>query len=313
MKILVTGGGGFIGSHLVEALVARGDEVRVLDDFSTGKKANIEHLLDRVDLIEGSLTSFHDCATATEGMSFVLHQGAIPSVPRSIAEPFRTNKTNVTGTINLLDAARSNSIKRVIYASSSSVYGDSPMLPKVETMPPNPKSPYALQKYAAEAYMRMYHQFHGLETISLRYFNVFGPHQDPEGGYAAVIPKFITAMLKGESPLIHGDGQHARDFCYIDNVVSANLLALEASEKACGQTFNIACGDMITLGTLVDEINAILGTEIKPTHGPERAGDVQLSKADVTQAKEMLGYEPSFAFLYGLGRTVRWYLDEHNK
>jgi len=302
---LVTGGAGFIGSHIVDRLVQDGEKVRVLDNFSTGKRANIEHNLGEIDLINGSLTDMGTVRRAVEGVDYVLHQGALPSVPRSVNDPIGSNDANINGTLNLLVAARDAGVKRLVFASSSSVYGDSPSLPKHERMPPDPLSPYALTKLAGECYCRLFTDLYGLETVSLRYFNVFGPRQDPESQYAAVIPKFIKCMLKGERPVIYGDGLQSRDFTYVENNVEANILACSAP-RAVGEVMNIACGDRFSLSELVDIINRILGTSIKPVFEPARPGDVKHSQADISKARELIGFEPKVGFVEGLERLVGW-------
>lgn len=303
---LVTGGAGFIGSHIVDRLVQLGHKVRVLDNFATGKMANIEHNLDKIDLITGSIVDMDTVLRAVEGVDFVLHQAAIPSVPRSVDDPISSNEANITGTLNVLVAARDAGVKRVVYASSSSVYGNTPTLPKVETMPTDPLSPYALTKLAGEYYCRMFTSLYGLETVSLRYFNVFGPRQDPQSQYAAVIPKFLALMLEDKQPVIYGDGLQSRDFTYVANNVTANLLACEAP-GAAGQVFNIACGESYTLLDLVDSLNSILGKSIKPIMEPERAGDVKHSLADIEKARNVLGFAPEIGFHEGLERLVRWF------
>jgi len=302
---LVTGGAGFIGSHIVDRLVQNGEKVRVLDNFSTGKRANIEHNLGEIDLINGSLTDMGTVRCAVEGVDYVLHQGALPSVPRSVNDPIGSNDANINGTLNLLVAARDAGVKRLVFASSSSVYGDSPSLPKHERMPPDPLSPYALTKLAGECYCRLFTDLYGLETVSLRYFNVFGPRQDPESQYAAVIPKFIKCMLKGERPVIYGDGLQSRDFTYVENNVEANILACSAP-RAVGEVMNIACGDRFSLLDLVDIINRILGTSIEPVFEPARPGDVKHSQADISKARELIGFEPKVGFVEGLERLVGW-------
>jgi UDP-glucose 4-epimerase len=303
---LVTGGAGFIGSHLVGALLARGHQVRVLDDFSTGRMECLAPYRDRIELMTGSILDGPTVASAVRGVAAVLHQAAIPSVPRSIQDPLRSHEANATGTLRLLLAARDAGVKRVVYASSSSVYGDTPVLPKVETMPPQPRSPYAVSKLAGEQYMRVFALLYGMETVSLRYFNVFGPFQDPTSQYAAVIPRFVTAMLRGERPTIYGDGLQSRDFSYIENVVHANLLALEA-EGLAGQAVNVATGKRHTLLDLVATLNELLGTRIAPLHTDPRPGDVRHSLADTRAAAALLGYAPQVDFAEGLRRTVEWY------
>jgi len=303
---LVTGGAGFIGSNLVEALVERGESVRVLDNFATGKRENIAPVLGEIELIEGSLSDLDACRRACDDIDFVLHQGAIPSVPRSVADPVGSHDANVTGTQMILLAARDKGVKRLVYAASSSAYGNTPVSPKVETLAPMPLSPYAAQKLAGEYYCRVFSEVYGLETVSLRYFNVFGPRQDPESQYAAVIPKFITCMLHGESPPVYGDGTQSRDFTYVANNVEANLLACNAP-RASGEVINIACGESIGLIGLIGLINDILGTNLKPDFKPARVGDVKDSLADMRKARELLRYSPKVSFSEGLKKTIEWF------
>jgi len=304
---LVTGGAGFIGSNIVEALVKRGERVRVLDDFSSGKRENIDPWADQIEIVEGSIVDPQTCARSVEGVDFVLHQGAMPSVPKSVELPAESNAANVAGTLNVLIAARDAKVKRVVYAASSSAYGDTPTLPKVETMPANPMSPYAVQKYTGEMYMQVFHAVYGLETVCLRYFNIFGPRQDPSSQYSAVIPKFICAILEGQAPTIFGDGKQSRDFTYIDNVVEANIMACHADSKCAGKLVNMACGERIDLNELAKVINQSLGTDLTPVHEPERVGDVKHSLADIAAAKEFIGYEPKVKFAEGIARTIDWY------
>ena len=303
---LVTGGAGFIGSHIVEELVRRRERVRVLDNFSTGRRENLAPFLEHVELVEGDLRDLSTVRRVAEGVDYILHQAALPSVPRSIADPLASNDSNVTGTLHLLIAARDAGVKRVVYASSSSVYGDNPTLPKREDMSPAPKSPYAVSKLAGEYYCRVFAQVYGLETVCLRYFNVFGPRQDPASQYAAVIPKFITALLRDEPPTIYGDGHQSRDFTYVSNVVRANLLAATAPDVS-GRVFNVACGERYTVLDLVAVLTEILGTHITPVHTAPRPGDVRHSLADITAAREALGYRVEVNFHEGLRRTVAWY------
>lgn len=305
---LVTGGAGFIGSNISEELVKRGEKVRILDNFSTGKRENIVKFKDSIELIEGDLGNLEVVKRAMIGVDFVLHQGALPSVERSIEEPLTTNKVNILGTLNVLLAACEAKVKRVIYASSSSVYGDTRTLPKKEVMKTSPQSPYAVTKLIGEEYCRIYYSIYGLETVCLRYFNVFGPRQDPSSQYAAVIPKFITLMLRGESPPIYGDGEQSRDFTFIDNVVKANLEACEA-KGVSGRAFNIACGKSISINNLVQRLNRILKTRIEPTYQSPRKGDVRHSWADISQARKILHYSPEVGFAAGLEKTVRWFRD----
>jgi len=308
MKYLVTGGAGFIGSNLVKKLLEIGEDVRILDNFATGKRENVLPLINNphLTLIEGDLRSFHIVRTAVKGVDYILHQGALPSVPRSINDPITTNDVNILGTLNILEAAKEFGVKRVVCASSSSIYGNSETLPKIETMPVNPMSPYALTKYAQERYCQIYYNLYGLETVALRYFNVFGPKQDPTSQYSAVIPKFIKLMREDKEPVIYGDGTQSRDFTYVDNVVYANLLACNA-EKAAGEVINIACGESYTLRDLVKMINEILGKNIEPKFAPERPGDVKHSWAGIDKAKELLGYGVKVDFKEGLARTIEFF------
>ncbi|MCK6549999.1 SDR family oxidoreductase [Myxococcota bacterium] len=310
---LVTGGAGFIGSNLVEALLARGEKVRVLDDFSTGKRDNLAPFAGRFELIEGSVARLEDCQRAVAGVDYVLHQGALPSVPKSVELPRESNEVNVGGTVNMLVASRDAKVKRFVFAASSSAYGDTPTLPKIETMTPTPKSPYAIQKFAGELYCRTFFENYGLETVALRYFNIFGPRQDPTSFYSAVIPKFITAYLQGEAPTIFGDGSQSRDFTHIDNVVHANLLACTAGPKAAGQVMNIAVGERIDLNDLARLIREALGKTQPPTYAPVRAGDVAHSLADIQLAKDLIGYEPVVSFAEGIKRTIAWYQAQAKK
>jgi nucleoside-diphosphate-sugar epimerase len=312
-RYLVTGGAGFIGSNLVEALLERGHAVRVLDNFSTGKRENLAAFVDDIDLVEGDLTDPADVRRAANGIDVVLHEGAIPSVPRSIEDPITSNKANVTGTLNLLVAARDAGVRRVVYASSSSVYGDQAVdRAKVETMLPMPISPYAVDKLSGEHYCQVFHAAYGLETVALRYFNVFGPRQDPSSTYAAVIPKFITALLRGEAPTVYGDGEQTRDFTYVGNVVEGNLLAATApAEKAAGQVMNLATGDQTSLNELVDLLREFTGCDVAPVYLDPRPGDIKHSLADVSKAGERLGYETIVPFREGLRRTVAWYTERY--
>ena len=306
MRVLVTGAAGFIGSHLAEALRDRGDDVRVVDNFATGRRGNIALLGDDVELVEGDLRSYERAHAAVRGCEVVFHQAALGSVPRSVQDPLTTNAANVTGTLNVLLAARDAGVRRVVFASSSSIYGRNPELPKREDMRPLPMSPYAVSKLAGETYCQSFSEVFELETVALRYFNVFGPRQDPSSQYAAVIPLFINALASGEPPVVHGDGSHSRDFTYIENVVAANLLAAD-NDAAVGQTFNVACGERYTLNDLVANLQDIIGTDVSATHGPTRPGDVPHSHADITRARETLGFEPHVGFREGLERTVRYF------
>jgi len=305
-KYLVTGGCGFIGSNIAEYLVAQGHEVRILDNLTTGKRENIASFAQHVEFIEGSLLNKAVVEKAVRGVDYVLHQAALPSVPRSIEDPETSNRVNVEGTVILLRACTQAGVKRVVYAASSSAYGDQPTLVKSENLLPRPKSPYAVSKLAGEYYMQAFSACYGLETVSLRYFNVFGPRQDPTSQYSAVIPKFITAMLRGQRPTIYGDGTQTRDFTFVLNNVLANIAAAEAPGVS-GRVFNIACGTSYSLLDLVSEINAILGTSIEPEFAPPRAGDVRHSLADISAAQEALGYKVVVDFREGLRRTIEWY------
>jgi UDP-N-acetylglucosamine 4-epimerase len=303
---LVTGGAGFIGSHLVETLLAREQRVRVLDNFLTGKRENLASFLGRFELVEGDLRDPDACGRAVKGIDYVLHQAALPSVPRSVADPFTTDEINVRGTLNILWAAARAKVKRFTFASSSSVYGEEPGLPKREGAEGKPLSPYAASKWAGEKYLQVFSCTYGLETVSLRYFNVFGPRQDPASQYAAAVPLFITQILRGESPTVFGDGEQSRDFTYVANVVEANLLACTAA-GAAGGVFNIACADRITVNTLIDKINGILGKSVSPIYEDPRPGDIKHSFADISAAERGLGYRPSIGFEEGLKRTISWY------
>ena len=302
MKVLVTGGGGFIGSHLVDRLLREGHDVRVLDSFATGRRENLAHVAGEVDLVEGDVQSYERVANATRGCQLILHQAALPSVPRSVQDPLMSNAVNVTGTLNVLLAARDAGVERVVYASSSSVYGANPALPKREDMPVAPISPYAVAKFAGESYCRSFSQVYGVEGVALRYFNVFGPRQDPNSQYAAVIPRFLEAAAARRSVTIFGDGEQSRDFTYIDNVVDANLLAMSGRAPG-GGVFNVACGERVTLNEVVVEIGALLNLTVDVEHAEPRTGDVRHSLADISRATEILGYRPSIGFGEGLRRT----------
>jgi nucleoside-diphosphate-sugar epimerase len=308
-RVLVTGGGGFIGSHLVSRLAAEGYEVRVLDNFATGRRENLAGLGSEVELVEGDLQSYERVHTAVRECEVVFHQGALPSVPRSVGDPLTTNAVNVIGTLNVLLASRDSGVRRIVFASSSSVYGATPELPKREDLPVAPISPYAVTKLAGESYCRSFSEVYGLETVTLRYFNVFGPRQDPLSQYAAVIPRFIAAGLSGVEMTIYGDGEQSRDFTYIDNVIEANILAMR-SASAAGQVFNAACGERITVNRLVEELGAILGTEVAARHVAPRAGEVQHSRADLSRAAEQLGYKPTVPFAEGLARAVAYFREQ---
>jgi UDP-glucose 4-epimerase len=303
---LVTGGAGFIGSHLVEALVARGDRVRVLDNFSTGALANLETVLRRVKILEGDITDLAVVRAATAGADVVFHQAALASVPRSVADPLATHRACVDGTLNVLLAARDAGVRRVVYAASSSAYGNTARLPKSEEGPTAPLSPYAVAKLAGEQYCAAFSEVYGLETVRLRYFNVFGPRQAPDSPYAAVIPLFLQALSAGRSPVVHGDGEQSRDFTYVADVVQANLRAATAAGVS-GRVYNVACGRRTSLLELVGHLNELLGTQIQPTHGPARAGDVRHSQADIERARRELGYEPTTDVAAGLRNCVEWW------
>jgi len=301
---LVTGAAGFIGSNIVEELVRRGQSIRALDNLSTGKRSNLEPFLSNIDFVEGDVTDSSLLAEAMRGVDYVLHQAALPSVPRSVADPLTSHEINATGTLKVLLAARDAGVKRVVYASSSSVYGNSPTMPKHEEMPTQPLSPYAVNKLAGEEYAKVFAHLYDLPTVSLRYFNVFGPRQDPHSAYAAVIPAFIAAMLENRRPTIYGDGAQTRDFTYVSNVVNANLLACESS-KADGMALNVACGESFSLLDLAHHINRLLGTNIEPLFEPERKGDVKHSLAAIEKARESLGYKAQTSFHEGLDLTLR--------
>ncbi len=302
---LVTGGAGFIGSHLAEELTRRGERVRVVDNLSTGRRANLAHL-PSVEFLEGDLADLDVARRAVEGVDFVLHQAAIPSVPRSVENPIASNRANIDASLNVLVAARDAGVKRLVYAGSSSAYGNSATLPKVETMPTAPRSPYALQKLVAEQYCQLFTQLYGLETVTIRYFNVFGPRQDPSSPYSGVISLFIKALCEGRQPRIHGDGEHTRDFTYVANVVDGVLRAC-AAPGASGEVINVAVGDRISLNQLFRAVRDLTGAAIEPLYGPPRVGDVKDSQADISKARHLLGYEPLVRFEEGLSRTVAWY------
>jgi len=303
---LVTGGAGFIGSHMVDALLDAGHHVRVVDNFSTGKRDNLAHVMDRIDLHEISITDLDALKQAMQGVDYVFHFAALASVPRSVDDPLGSNEHNVTGTLNVLISARDAGVKRVVYAGSSSAYGDLESEFKSEDMPPRPLSPYAVAKLAAEQYCHVFTTVYGLETVTVRYFNVFGSRQDPLSAYAAVIPKFVTAMLDDQPPMVEGDGLQSRDFTFIENVVHGNLLACH-TEGVAGETFNIACGGRIDLLSMIDLINKHMGKQIAPVFTDPRPGDVRHSRAAIDKARQMLGYEPIVSFEDGLARTLDWY------
>ena len=302
---LVTGGAGFIGSHLSEELVRRGHRVRVADSLITGKRSNLDHV-PGVEFMQGDLADLDFARRAVNGCEFVLHQAAIPSVPRSVADPITSNRANVDATLNVLVAARDAGIRRLVFAGSSSAYGDTPTLPKHEQMPVNPLSPYALQKVVGEQYLQMFTRLYGLETVSIRYFNVFGPRQDPSSPYSGVISVFATALLENRSPKIYGDGEQTRDFTYVANVVDGVLRACEAT-GASGQIINVATGGRISLNQLYETMRGLVGASARPSYVDARAGDVRDSQADISKARELLGYEPIVSFEEGLRHTVAWY------
>lgn len=304
---LVTGGAGFIGSNFVHRLAAEGRPIRVLDNFSSGRRENLAGLEDRIELIDGDLRDRATVARALKDVQFVIHFGAMPSVIRSVEDPWSANDVNINGTLNLLLAARDAGVDRVVFSSSSAIYGNDPVLPKHEHMLPAPLSPYALHKLAGEHYMRMFHELYGLKTYSLRYFNVFGPRQNPKSDYAAVIPLFINAVLNDRAPVLHGDGGQTRDFTFVDDIVAANLACCEAPEAAAGGVLNVAWGNRISIKELALLIARILGKNIEPKHEPARAGDVRDSQADASRARAMIGWEPKVTFEEGLRRTIAWY------
>ncbi len=304
---LITGIGGFIGSSIARALLARGEQVRGVDNFATGKRENIAEILDRIDFREADILDLDAMHKACAGVDFVFHEAAIPSVPKSVLDPLGSNRANVDGTVNVLVAARDAKVKRVVYAASSSAYGDTPTLPKHEQMKPDPISPYAVAKLASEQYMISFYRCYGLETVCLRYFNIFGPRQDPSSPYSGVLAKFITQMLRSEQPTIFGDGEQSRDFTYIDNAVEANLLACKAPEAAAGQVFNVATGRRVTLNETFKLLQGMTSYHGSVNYGPERGGDIKHSLADISKAEAGLGYKPVVDFEEGLRRTVEWY------
>jgi nucleoside-diphosphate-sugar epimerase len=302
---LVTGGAGFIGSHLCEELTRRGDRVRVADSLVTGRRSNLDHL-PSVEFLEGDLADLDFARRATQGVDYVLHQAALPSVPRSVKDPVTSNRANVDATLNVLVAARDAGAKRLIFAGSSSAYGNTATLPKHEEMPSSPLSPYALQKVVGEQYLQMFTTLYTLETVTIRYFNVFGPRQDPGSPYSGVISLFATALLENRAPTIYGDGEQTRDFTYVANVVDGVLRACQAP-GAVGRVINVATGSRVSLNQLFETMRRLIGVDVTPLYGPPRAGDVQDSQADISRAREILGYEPSVTFEEGLRRTVDWY------
>ena len=305
---LVTGGAGFIGSHLTEELIRRGEQVRVVDSLITGHRKNLAHL-SGIDFREGDLADLAIAKHAVEGVDYVLHQAAIPSVPRSVEDPITSNRANIDSTLNVLVAARDAGVKRVVYAGSSSAYGNTPTLPKHEDMPANPLSPYALQKLVGEQYMQMFTTLYGLETVTIRYFNVFGPRQDPSSPYSGVISVFARALLENKAPTIYGDGEQTRDFTYVANVVDGVLRAVKAP-GASGQVVNVATGSSISLNKLFTSMRSLIGSQVDVAYGPPRNGDVRDSLADITRARTLLGYEPVVSFEAGLKKTIDWYREQ---
>lgn len=310
-KVLVTGGAGFIGSHLVDGLLAKGYKVRVLDNFTTGKKRNLSSTLSDIELITGDIRDEEAIKQAVLGVDFVLHQAALGSVPRSIDDPLTTHECNSTGTLKLLLAARDAGVQRLVYASSSSVYGNTPSLPKIETMPPSPRSPYALSKLSGEIYCQLFSSLYGFETVSLRYFNVFGPRQDEHSQYAAVIPRFATALLQGEPITIFGDGSQTRDFTFIENVVAANLLAMTAPKETAGTVLNIACSGYYSILSVGEKLANILNVPLEVNFAETRPGDVKDSYADISKAKELINYFPTIDFQTGLKQTAEWFQEQY--
>ncbi|RKY09925.1 MAG: LPS biosynthesis protein WbpP [Planctomycetota bacterium] len=305
-RLLVTGGAGFIGSNICRRLVSEGCFVRVIDNLSTGRLRNLDGIIDKIEFIQADMGDGGVACKAMDGIDVVLHQGAVPSVPKSVEDPATTHKHCVDATFNLLMAARDAGIKRFVYAASSSAYGESPTLPKVETMQAAPLSPYAVAKLVGEYYCKVFYAVYGLETVSLRYFNVFGPHQDPTSQYAAAISAFVSAILKDTPPTVYGDGQQSRDFTYVDNVVAANVMAAQA-EATHGEVINIACGEQITINAVIEHINRCVGKRVKPLYAPARPGDVKHSLADISLAEKVIGYKPVVQFAEGLEKAIEWY------
>ncbi|MHC4558231.1 MAG: SDR family oxidoreductase [Planctomycetota bacterium] len=310
-KFLITGGAGFIGSNICKKIVSQDCFVRIVDNLLTGKKSNLADIIDKIEFIQADMGDSEVAQSAMNGIDTVLHQGALPSVPRSVDDPAATHRHCVDATFTLLLAARDAGVKRFVYASSSSAYGDTPTLPKIETMPPSPLSPYAVGKLVGEYYATVFYEVFGLETISLRYFNVFGPHQDPASQYAAAIPAFVTAILKDEPPTVYGDGEQSRDFTYVDNVVEANLLAARTKQTK-GEVINIACGLAVTVNEIIDMINDLLGKKIKPKYTAPRPGDVKHSLADITAAKDLINFKPIVPFREGLQKAIGWYCENQH-
>ena len=305
MKFLITGGAGFIGSNIAAHLAEKGDQVRILDNFSSGRRDNIEGLPDSVEVTEGDVRDYWTVAKAVDGVDYVLHQAALPSVPRSVENPLTSNAVNIDGTLNVLEAAKNAGVKKLVFASSSSVYGESEELPKHEEMSPSPLSPYAVTKITCEYYCRVYWELYRFPTVSLRYFNIFGPHQDPASEYAAVVPRFIIALLEGRPPTVYGDGEQSRDFTYIDNCVEANILAA-TNNQIVGTHFNVACGEQFTLNELLDKLRTIIGVQIKAKYDPPRQGDIRHSFATIDKLVKF-GYRPAVGFEEGLRKTVEFF------
>jgi UDP-glucose 4-epimerase len=312
IRYLVTGCAGFIGSWITETLVERGETVRGLDNFETGRRENLRHLAGKFEFVECDLRDADGVARACNGIDFVFHQGALPSVPRSVKDPRTSHTANIDGTFNLLEGARAAGVKRIVYAASSSAYGNQPGFPRVETMFPMPIAPYPVQKLAGEFYMKSYWQVYGLETVCLRYFNIFGPRQDPESPYSGIMAKFALQMLRGDPPTINGDGEQGRDFTYVGNAVSANLLAIDApAEKVAGRLFNVACGERHTVNKTYKILAGLIDFKEPPIYAPPRTGDIHNSLADISAAREAFGYEPNIGFEEGLRRTVAWYREQY--
>jgi UDP-glucose 4-epimerase len=305
MRFLVTGGAGFIGSNIARKLLKDGHSVRILDNFSSGNRANLDEIMSDIELIDGDIRDYWTVVSAVSGIDYILHQAALPSVPRSVANPLTSNEVNINGTLNLLEAARHAGVKKFVSASSSSVYGETPELPKRETMVPTPLSPYAITKLTTEYYLKVYWQLYKLPTVSLRYFNIFGPRQSPQSEYAPVIPKFITCLMQNQSPIVYGDGEQSRDFTFIDNCVQANILAA-LNGDIVGDSFNVACGGQFTLNHLLDQLRQIIGSDTAATYQPPRAGDIRHSFAAVEKLKKF-GYQPTVDFHEGLRRTVEFF------
>jgi len=312
MRVLVTGGAGFIGSHLVEALLSKGYNVTVMDNFASGKRENLAGVANDIELLEADVRNLDMCREACKGAEIVWHLGALGSVPRSVADPLTTHEVNLTGTLNMLIAARDAGVRRFVFASSSSVYGANPTLPREESQHPMPMSPYANSKLAAETYVRQFAALYGLETVSLRYFNVYGPRQDPTSQYAAVVPRFFSALLSGRRPIIYGDGEQSREFTYVGDCVEGNILAgTKSGEGIVGEHFNIAAGNPVTVNKLLETVQRVLGTNVEPEYQPERPGDVRYSDATIAKAASRLGFQPKWSLDAGIAETAKWYKQWH--